>query len=410
MRKRGHIMIDKKSTDINAAERSSERLRLFQTIIYGADRESVSPLRRLRTLSRNLHVARYAALLIIITSVFWLLYDFLSGGALRYTTGMALAATLLLVAFSVYMLSLSLLSVRISDNLIRYSFLAYYICIIIFVTVLAVTSNTVMSDAHISTPQTGIPISTFFMFIIVLAPLPSAADSAIIGVFGFAMIFVPSFAPGHNVYDLKQNIILFGCLVFAYLYVRRVNTALSDSMQKLSAQSYTDPLTGVLNRRSIEVYLNDIYKERRAQSVAVLLFDIDDFKRYNDNFSHSEGDLVLKRVCGTIIDAIKNRSCFLFRYGGEEFVILLLDQTDDEIISAADEIREALHNANIERTDMEAYDRVTVTIGCSREDIGESLPGEFIVRADEQLYIGKNSGKNCVVYKGQIYRHPHKEQ
>lgn len=387
-----------------ASENSSERFEIFQSVVYDSAGNMSDPLIASKVFANNLRTVRYAAVVIILTSIYWFCTDIARGGELKLTQGAALAAILTQIILSGYMLVLPLVRGRGGIKLVRYSFLAYYICLATTVMILAVTKNIVMLESGMHVPVAGIPLSSYYLFILVLAPLPSMADSIILGVYCVGMMAIPAFAVGHQLYDLKQQAILGVCLIVAYWYVRRVNAALYTSMRRLSVLSYTDPLTETLNRRSLESYFDDVYNENKASTASILLLDIDDFKLYNDNYSHAEGDIVLREICNIATEAISCKDGFLFRYGGEEFVAVLLDTSGDEAVEIGMKIRDSISSAHIARNDIEHGGRITVTVGCSQEKIRESLSHEYIVAADRQLYIGKNDGKNCVVFNGKIYR------
>ena len=125
---------------------------------------------------------------------------------------------------------------------------------------------------------------------------------------------------------------------------------------------------------------------------------IDDFKKYNDRYSHPEGDKVLKRVISIVLASIDKSKQLVFRYGGEEFVILLPKSSKQEVVDLANKIHDSVVAANISRDDGALYPYVTITLGCDLTNVGK----EFIRKVDEQLYIGKRNNKNCVVFNGEI--------
>ena len=173
--------------------------------------------------------------------------------------------------------------------------------------------------------------------------------------------------PGHELYSLPQQCVMRICIVAAYWYTRDVNIALADSIRRLMALSFTDSLTGTFNRRALDTYWDSICSAGRADSIGVLIFDIDEFKKYNDCYTHARGNDVLSEVCRAAQSVLDGEADFLFRYGGEEFVALLLNCTDDELLQCAKNINEAVYNADIARDDGSPFDRITVTVGCARE-------------------------------------------
>ncbi len=146
-----------------------------------------------------------------------------------------------------------------------------------------------------------------------------------------------------------------------------------------------DPLTGVFNRRFLQFYLQkELQRNKRDNTVISLLFvDIDDFKKINDTFGHLAGDEILKSVTTVINESIRTAD-LLFRFGGDEFLVLLpkTEKTDAEAIKKR--INEKISNAGFEIP-------FTVTIGCF-EARDESME-EVLSRVDEDMYINKKVNK-----------------
>jgi len=161
----------------------------------------------------------------------------------------------------------------------------------------------------------------------------------------------------------------------------------------------SDPLTGVPNRRHFEECSAQIIAAREAngRAVAVLMVDVDHFKKINDTYGHPAGDEVLKVVARRCRDALRERDLFA-RFGGEEFIALLAASAVDEIPAAAERLRHAVAAEPI----LVGGDRISVSVSVGGA-IGEALPGgdqklleDLISRADEALYEAKTSGRNQV--------------
>lgn len=161
----------------------------------------------------------------------------------------------------------------------------------------------------------------------------------------------------------------------------------------------SDPLTGVPNRRHFEECSVQIIAAREAngRAVAVLMVDVDHFKKINDTYGHPAGDEVLKIVARRCRDALRERDLFA-RFGGEEFIALLAASAVDEIPAAAERLRSAVAAEPI----LVGSDRISVSVSVGGA-IGEALPGgdqrlleDLIARADEALYEAKTSGRNRV--------------
>jgi len=132
-------------------------------------------------------------------------------------------------------------------------------------------------------------------------------------------------------------------------------------------------------------------KELGASGLYLLLLDIDHFKKVNDNYGHLNGDIVLRSLALNISNNIR-RSESMYRYGGEEFIVLLHATHDDEAVIIAERLRRDI--ARLETIAGEHIIRITFTGGLTRIHQGEVLR-EVLERADIALYTGKKSGRNC---------------
>jgi len=165
----------------------------------------------------------------------------------------------------------------------------------------------------------------------------------------------------------------------------------------------SDPLTGVPNRRHFEERSAQIIAAREAtgRSVAVLMLDVDHFKKINDTHGHPIGDEVLKVVARRCREALRERDLFA-RFGGEEFIALLAAPTADEVPATAERLRNAISGAPVHVGGLRI--EVTVSVGGA---MGEALPGsdarlleQLVARADEALYQAKADGRNRVRMSG----------
>ncbi len=160
-------------------------------------------------------------------------------------------------------------------------------------------------------------------------------------------------------------------------------------------QAYTDPLTGTWNRSAFNDHLQRELRlaERNDWPFSLIFIDIDHFKNINDTYGHACGDQALKSVAKWIKQRIR-RSDMLFRYGGEEFVILL---SDTDVVGAeilAEKVRQKLDQHTLAH-DMAAL-KLTASFGVAGWRNQESL-SQLIDRADNAMYIAKKRGRNQVV-------------
>lgn len=159
----------------------------------------------------------------------------------------------------------------------------------------------------------------------------------------------------------------------------------------LQLRTSYDALTGLPLRRILDESFASMNKELGADGLYLLLLDIDHFKKVNDNYGHLNGDIVLRSLALNISNNIR-RSESMYRYGGEEFIVVLHASNDQDAVAIAERLRRDI--ARLETIAGEHLIRVTFTGGLTRIHKGESLR-EVLERADIALYTGKEIGRNC---------------
>jgi len=170
---------------------------------------------------------------------------------------------------------------------------------------------------------------------------------------------------------------------------------LKENLAAMKVEATTDPLTGIGNRKLFDHRLRELADAARAdgQPLAVIMADIDRFKRINDTFGHPIGDLVLRRVAETLVECVKGRD-LTARYGGEEFVVLLPGTPIKGAYVVAEEIRTTMLNKKLTRRSTgEVLGQITLSLGIAELRRGES-PDDMVARADAALYAAKNAGRN----------------
>ncbi|MGH7606108.1 MAG: diguanylate cyclase, partial [Gemmatimonadales bacterium] len=171
-----------------------------------------------------------------------------------------------------------------------------------------------------------------------------------------------------------------------------------DELQRLSA---TDPLTGLYNRRRLmEALDHEVRRARRlGHPFAVLMADVDLFKRYNDAFGHPAGDAVLKRVAAIMREASRDVD-LVARYGGEEFFLVMPETHAAGAVDVAERIRSRLAGERL------AGGVVTLSVGVAEFPAHGDTPEALIAAADAALYQAKRAGGNRVVAGGGPPRPP----
>lgn len=180
----------------------------------------------------------------------------------------------------------------------------------------------------------------------------------------------------------------------------RMNRELQMNMEKLNYMAFRDVLTGLYNRRYVK---DDLLKEIKNQNWqcmgnAVIMADVDDFKKVNDRYGHEAGDMVL--VCiSSIMESVCTRHKVI-RWGGEEFMIALFAVSEEEVFDISEKIRQSVENFVFVHEDKEF--NCTITLGLAFYDKDVTMD-ENIDHADKALYYGKEHGKNrSVWYSSQL--------
>jgi len=222
----------------------------------------------------------------------------------------------------------------------------------------------------------------------------------VVGYLGYVMVFWNKHT---SLLDLiVPGIFFFGACFVWLSSVLALQTAM-DVMRitALEHETHTDPLTGVYNRRFMEQRLREeVSKARRYHfKLAVLLLDLDHFKRVNDELGHQAGDQVLIEI-GKLVNRELRDSDILARYGGEEFLVIAPNTSP----SAATALAERLRNCIESQTFLTDFDkaqkleiRVTVSIGVASFGDSSNDEGSLVQVADQNLYLAKHGGRNQVV-------------
>jgi len=182
----------------------------------------------------------------------------------------------------------------------------------------------------------------------------------------------------------------------------RTTLSLNTSKEYLLEKVYFDSLTGIYNRRFLEENMQRIIRtySRSNSFLSVLMADIDYFKNYNDTYGHTKGDICLKDVAQALENSLSRGSDFAARYGGEEFMILLPDTNENGALKIAEKLLKNVIALNIPHSDSAVADCVTISIGVTTGKVEHKQTNEdYFLRADEALYLSKNSGRNKYTFK-----------
>lgn len=201
--------------------------------------------------------------------------------------------------------------------------------------------------------------------------------------------FVSLFAVVEGNVTLFKISCLFACVAVSllhFLLIRMLVNQFKEIEKKnlsLCKEMSTDALTGVLNRRALEQQLLNIKNSSRKENTAILFVDIDNFSDFNNQYGHTQGDLVLAEISHLMSSHLRATD-LIFRYGGEEFLILLPFTTKTEAYHVAEKLRKLVEDSS----------RATISIGVASFPEDSANIYEAIDFADKAMLAAKRSGKN----------------
>ena len=182
--------------------------------------------------------------------------------------------------------------------------------------------------------------------------------------------------------------------------LNRIRNELEEANRRLEQLSSIDEGTGIPNRRHLYEVLEREWKHciRENRQLSVIMLDLDHFKNYNDNYGHPAGDACLKTVAETLRRSIGRPRDTVARFGGEEFIILLPDTTEEGAAYVAERIRYEIDRLRIPHNFSETADHLTVSLGVAATVPSQLMsPESCIEEADKALYQAKREGRNRVV-------------
>jgi len=216
------------------------------------------------------------------------------------------------------------------------------------------------------------------------------------------MLVVDAKIEGLSFYTNKMTFLITLLFIVPSLILCAIVVIIYSKYVKVYRESaYTDELTKLHNR----TYFNHISTKivgdciRYKRPLSMIMIDIDYFKKFNDKYKHQEGDYIIAKVAKIIRSSARRSLDLAFRYGGDEFIIMLPDTDQQGAVSVAEDIQNAVRGLNIQHEDSERPEKiVTVTQG-----IYSGIPScntefciyQFIKGADDALYAAKLKGRNC---------------
>lgn len=175
-------------------------------------------------------------------------------------------------------------------------------------------------------------------------------------------------------------------LLFSFAFADRM----LHQQKMLKELSIKDPLTGAGNRRAMEEKLLEITEQNRSNfkhQPSLILIDLDEFKKVNDQYGHSAGDNILRDFANVVLSNLTNED-YLYRFGGEEFVVICENRDQENTSILAENLREAIDENNFDQ-DL----HITISLGIAEYKPDET-GFEWLGRADKAMYKAKDAGRN----------------
>ena len=200
----------------------------------------------------------------------------------------------------------------------------------------------------------------------------------------------------------------FAVTVRDITFRKQTELDLQEANRKLELIANLDGLTQIANRRRFDDYLSSEWQrhQREQNPLALILIDIDYFKRYNDSYGHQGGDDCLVRVAQAIALVPERPTDLVARYGGEEFAVILSNTDKEGAIKIAEAIQEAIAMLAISHESSEVSTQVTLSIGVVSFVPTTNLESKTVIaHADQALYTAKDRGRNQVVAHDTVIFH-----
>lgn len=285
---------------------------------------------------------------------------------------------------------------------IRYDLLALWVGVIGSLLPMTIASQS--SSAHLFAYQNG-NVAAMMFFVIVLRP---RFRVAMVGLVLMTAIHLGTMAASgafdQMTYDSILNFVLSSAVFMAagayFLermdrmnFLHRLRASLLH--QQLLEKSERDELTGLLNRHSLSRLRESLWNSGlRHRSVAAILLDVDHFKLFNDVHGHIEGDACLREVAEAIVRQV-GQTAHVFRFGGEEFLILEKNADALGALAMAERIRSAIEALDIRHRGL-PYGKVTASLGLAITCPADHSLEELLRQADTALYEAKHRGRNTI--------------
>ncbi len=209
-----------------------------------------------------------------------------------------------------------------------------------------------------------------------------------------------------------QILVVAGCHVLGLFvaYERYRGHAMAEAYRRKYVEEVKaaemDPLTKVNNRRGMMRKVVSVWPalEQNHRTVAVMVVDVDHFKKYNDRFGHPMGDKCLCRVAESLQRTVQGYPALVSRIGGEEFLVFLHGESDERILELAEQVRKNVEALGMPHSETAKYRNVTISVGVATDYCSNQISfGGLYRRADKELYRAKNLGRNRISCRSGVY-------
>jgi diguanylate cyclase (GGDEF)-like protein len=196
---------------------------------------------------------------------------------------------------------------------------------------------------------------------------------------------------------LIYSFLTVSCLFAFYEYIRKSSFhRLQEMSQKFEKQAMQDPLSGLLNRRGMRENLQQEFERNRRynNNLTVMMCDIDHFKVVNDRYGHDKGDQIIKSLAAIFRAGLRKQDS-LARWGGEEYLFLLVETNGEQAMQLAEKLRSKIEEKQYKQDDK--VFRITISIGLHQIASADTI-NQAITKADTNLYKAKEQGRNrCIL-------------
>ena len=265
-----------------------------------------------------------------------------------------------------------------------------------------IASHLTFTSALINVPDDQFRAIWFYLLVLVAYILGGSKHGIVTIIAALITLITSSMMSNLGISEISLTSIIIGLVIFGLItqvYTSRVMlyaSLLTNKNQLLEKLAKEDPLTGIMNARSYYQIGQQLFElaKRKNQNLSLLYIDLDHFKKINDNHGHYSGDQVLIAVTQSILSVLR-KSDVLARIGGEEFCVLLPETDTKGALILAEKIRETIATSPITINNNTLHP--TASIGLAELNIKDADLNTIQMRADKNLYVAKNNGRNQVV-------------